>query len=121
MARGNLSERERRELANAHRGEVADAPSEAVEPKQLDQMVSLRLDTGVITTLREIANQRGTTMSELLREGASMVIIASQQRSPITDVSLRVVRVEQRATTTTGTSTHSSNPNWLNDQVSVTA
>lgn len=63
-------ERERRELAQQHAGEVVEGSGQAVAPRRLDQMISLRLEPELAAALRELANRRGVTVSELLREGA---------------------------------------------------
>lgn len=117
MGKRKMSERERRELANTRRGEVVPTSGEAVEPRQLDQMVSLRLDPNTISTLREIAHSRGGTLSDLLREGASMVILAAGQTRPIMNLTYRVVPVEpqERPTGTTA------NPVRFDGELSVTA
>jgi ABC-type polar amino acid transport system ATPase subunit len=78
----NLSEAERRALALRHRGEVADEPTEAVEPRRMAQMMSVRLDPAVVVALRSIANVRAVSVSDLLREGAERVIKASQGQRP---------------------------------------
>jgi hypothetical protein len=72
----SMTEQERRALAYQHRGEVADDPGEAVEPRRMPQMVSLRLDGEILGSLRDIANERGVSLSDLLREGADYVIAA---------------------------------------------
>lgn len=41
-----------------------------VEPRRMSQVLSVRLDPDVAAALRDIANERGTTVSELLRQGA---------------------------------------------------
>lgn len=85
-----MSERERRELAEAHRD---DAPLETVgpvEPRRLGQMVSLRFEPDILARLREIANSRGSTVSDLLREGAALVIASNEQAMQITRISLNV-------------------------------
>jgi hypothetical protein len=64
------SQREWRELARQHAGEVVEGSGQAVAPRRLDQMVSLRLEPELAAALRELANRRGVTVSELLREGA---------------------------------------------------
>jgi hypothetical protein len=43
-----------------------------VEPRPMPQVHSVRLDSAMAAELRDIANQRGTTVSELLRHGAVM-------------------------------------------------
>jgi hypothetical protein len=69
----DLSEARRRESAYEHRGQV-EGPGEAVEPRRLDQMLSLRLDPSLAAGLREIANRRGISVSELLREVVAALI-----------------------------------------------
>jgi hypothetical protein len=64
------SERERRELARQHAGEVVEGSGRAAAPRRLDQMVSLRLEPELAAALRGLAERRGVTVSELLREGA---------------------------------------------------
>jgi hypothetical protein len=119
MGGRNLSERERRELANAHRGEVVPESAVPVQPQQLDQVVSLRLDPNTITTLREIANRRGMTMSDLLRQGAGMVIVAAGQTQQITDLKVDVV-VEPH-TSTNQVSEFTANPVRQEPKLSATA
>jgi Ribbon-helix-helix protein, copG family len=64
------SERERRELAQQHAGEVVEGSGRPVAPRRLDQMISLRLEPDLAAALRGLAERRGVTVSELLREGA---------------------------------------------------
>lgn len=71
-----LSEQERRELADQHRGEVVEGSAEEIEPRRVPQMVSLRLDGEILAILRDIATERGISMSDLLREGVDYVIEA---------------------------------------------
>jgi len=80
MVGESMSERERRDLADAHRDDavVADSAT-AVEPRRLGQMASVRLDPDVLVSLRKIANDRGVTVSDLLREGAGLVLASSEQ------------------------------------------
>lgn len=68
-----LPESERREIANAHKGEILDEVAE-VTPRRMAQMVSMRLEPEIVTELRQVANDRGVSMSDLLREGADCVI-----------------------------------------------
>lgn len=46
----------------------------SVEPKALPQVVSVRLDPAVAADLRDIANERGVTVSDLLRRGAQLAM-----------------------------------------------
>jgi hypothetical protein len=72
------SERERRELAQQHAGEVVEGSGTVVAPRRLDQMISLRLEPELAAALRELANRRGVTVSELLREGAICLLEADR-------------------------------------------
>ena len=72
------SEHERRELAQQHAGEVVEGSGKAVAPRRLDQMVSLRLEPELAVALRELANRRGVSVSELLREGALRLLEADR-------------------------------------------
>jgi hypothetical protein len=72
------SERERRELAQQHAGEVVEGSGKAIAPRRLDQMISLRLEPELAATLRELADRRGVTVSELLREGAICLLEADR-------------------------------------------
>ncbi len=120
MAERNLSERERRELANAHRGEVIDESAEAVEPRRIGQVVSLRLESDTISALRDIANRHGLTMSDLLRDGARMVIEAAERIRPITDLSFEVMRIETHLHSD-ATARHTANPVRIEPPISFTA
>jgi hypothetical protein len=72
------SERERREFAQQHAGEIVEGSGKAVAPKRLDQMISLRLEPELAAALRELANRRGVSVSELLREGAIRLLEADR-------------------------------------------
>lgn len=63
-------EHRRRALADEHRGEVVEGSGVPVESRRLDQMVSVRLDPGIVRELRAIATSRNTTLSAVLREAA---------------------------------------------------
>jgi predicted DNA-binding ribbon-helix-helix protein len=64
----------RRERAQAHAGEVISGSGRRGKPRRMGQMVSVRLDGELVSTLRAIAEQRGVTVSDLLREGAEQVV-----------------------------------------------
>ncbi len=68
------SEIARRERAQAHAGEVVSGSGKRGKPRRMAQMVSVRLDGELISMLRTIAEQRGVTVSDLLREGAEQVV-----------------------------------------------
>lgn len=73
-----MSEHDRRELASEHRGEVAEAEGVPLEPANLSQMISLRLDNDLVAALRQLAQSRGTTLSNVLREAAAELLRAEQ-------------------------------------------
>jgi predicted DNA-binding ribbon-helix-helix protein len=64
----------RRERAQAHAGEVVSGSGKRGKPRRMAQMVSVRLDGELVGTLRAIAEERGVTVSDLLREGAEQVV-----------------------------------------------
>src|ERR687886_998631 len=68
------SEIARRERAQAHAGEVVEGSGKRGKPRRMAQMVSVRLDGELVSTLRNIAERRGVTISDLLREGAEQVV-----------------------------------------------
>jgi Ribbon-helix-helix protein, copG family len=70
------SEQERRELAQQHAGEVVEGSGRVVAPRRLGQMVSVRLELGLAEALRELANRRGISVSEALREAAIRLLEA---------------------------------------------
>jgi hypothetical protein len=75
------SERERRELAQQHAGEVVEGSGRVVPPRRLGQMVSVRLEPGLLEALRELASRRGISLSEALREAAIQLLEADQAAS----------------------------------------
>jgi hypothetical protein len=72
--RARASEKERRRLAQDHRGEVVEGSGEVIEPRRLDQMLSVRLDPDLVVGLRELAASTGASVSDLLRQGALLVL-----------------------------------------------
>lgn len=68
------AEKELREAAFEARGDLDEESTEVIEPARLSQMVSLRLDGDVAAALRELAIERGCSLSELLREAASLIL-----------------------------------------------
>lgn len=74
-----LSEKERRELAEAHKDDLDVESATPVTPKRLGQMISLRLDPEVVIALRDLAVERGVSLSDLLREGAARVLAEASQ------------------------------------------
>jgi predicted DNA-binding ribbon-helix-helix protein len=100
MVERDMSERERRELANRHRGEVVPDSGTPVEGRRLAQVVSLRFEPEILATLRDIANRRGMTVSDLLREGADVIIAADRRAVDVTGLSMLRVTVTPARTTT---------------------
>jgi hypothetical protein len=68
------SEIERRELAQAHAGEVVEDSGILGTPRLMSQMVSVRLDGQLVMELWDAAERRGVTLSDILREGARLVL-----------------------------------------------
>lgn len=66
----------RREKAQAHAGEVIAGSGTRGAPAKLRmaQMVSVRLDGELVSRLKTVAKQRNVTLSELLREGADLIV-----------------------------------------------
>lgn len=67
-------EQELRDLAYRHRNEMIPDAAEPMEAARLSQMVSVRLDSEILSALRDLANERGSTVSDLLREGAGLIL-----------------------------------------------
>lgn len=53
---------------------IVEGSGQAVAPRRLGHMVSLRLEPELAAALRQLANRRGKTVSELLREGAAVLL-----------------------------------------------
>ena len=68
------SEIERRELAQAHAGEIDEDSGILGTPRLMSQMVSVRLDGQLVMELWDAAERRGVTLSDILREGARLVL-----------------------------------------------
>lgn len=119
MASRDMSEIQRRELADAHRGKVVPDSGTPVEGRRLGQMVSLRLEPDTIVALRDIASRRGVTMSDLLREGVGMVLATDQQAGTV-KVSLRIT-VSPPQTRTWENVRHSVNPTEVDQGANTVA
>lgn len=70
----SVNEQKRREHAQAHRGDVIPDSGTPLESRCMYQVVTVGFEPDVLISLREIAHQRGVTVSDLLREGAALVI-----------------------------------------------
>lgn len=85
------SEQERRELAQRHAGEVVEGSGRAVTPRRLGQMVSLRLEPGLAEALRNLADRRGISLSELLRESAILMLESERTAATESTFTWRIV------------------------------
>jgi hypothetical protein len=63
-----------REEAQAHAGEIIEGSGSLGTPRRMAQMTSVRLDGSLLRRLRALARERGVTLSDLLREGAELVL-----------------------------------------------
>src|SRR5918998_6036541 len=63
-----------REKDRAQAGQVIEGAGSRGAPRRMTHMVSTRLDGSLIRRLRAIAQERGVTVSDLLREGAEQVV-----------------------------------------------
>lgn len=63
-----------REEAQAHAGEIVEGSGSLGTPRRMAQMTSVRLDGNVLRRLRALARERGVTLSDLLRDGAELVL-----------------------------------------------
>jgi hypothetical protein len=86
----HLGEKELRELADAHRDEIDVESAVPIAPRRLGQMLSLRLDPDVAIALRELAIERGVSMSDLLREAAARVLAEASQTMRVTRFQFKV-------------------------------
>ncbi len=71
MSAERRSERERRDEAQRNAESLVEEALREVPPSDLKQVLSLRMEPQLIRSLRRIASERGTTVSELLREAAA--------------------------------------------------
>lgn len=67
------TERERREAAQAHKGEAAEVVG-PVAPRDMRQMLSVRVEGELAGQLRQLARTMGISVSDLLREAAAKVV-----------------------------------------------
>jgi hypothetical protein len=95
------SEQERRELAQEHAGEVVEGSGRAVAPRRLGQMVSVRLEPGLVEALRELARRRGISLSEALREASIRLLEADEATSRTVSSSWQIVSVPTVTTSST--------------------
>lgn len=85
-----------REEAQAHAGEVVEGAGSRGTPRRMPQMVSVRLNGSLIRSLRTLARQRGVTVSDLLREGAELVLEGQHTEETRTYITTIEGATEQR-------------------------
>jgi hypothetical protein len=86
-----------REEARAHTGEVVEGAGSRGTPRRMSHMVSVRLDGGLIRRLRAIARERGVTLSDLLRDGAQLVVEGHHTEETGAYITTIEGAIEQRA------------------------
>lgn len=67
-------ELERRARAQSQRGNIEPMSGQSIEPRNLDQMLSIRLSPDLARSLRSIAEERGATLSAVIREAAVLYV-----------------------------------------------
>jgi hypothetical protein len=102
------SERERRELAQAHAGEIVEDSGMLGTPRLMSQMVSVRLDGKLAMELWAAAERRGVTLSDILREGAKLVL-QEEHDAARPRVSYSISGVSQPYPTPTGDEAYAAN------------
>ena len=73
----NMSEQRKSEIARrkeAQAGGIVAGSGRRGKPRRMAQMVSVRLDGELIGKLRIVAKERNATLSDLLREGAELIV-----------------------------------------------
>lgn len=68
----------RREIARSNRGRAVKGSGRALEGRDLPQMLSVRLSGDLVSALRAVAADRSASVSELIREGAAIVVTMAQ-------------------------------------------
>ncbi len=64
----------RQEKAEDGAGKVVPGSGRRGKPRRMAQMISVRLDGELIGKLRIVAKERNATLSDLLREGAELIV-----------------------------------------------
>lgn len=93
-----MSDREtehvRREYASRAKGQVEEGTGSSVAPKVFEHVVSLRLEDGVLRELRKLSQERGLSLSALIRGALDELILRG----------IPTTRFEWQVTTAEGTS-----------------
>jgi len=76
MTEEHLHDEEIRQAAKAEvgAGKVVPGSGRRGKSRRLAQMVSVRLDGELVGKLRVVAKERNVTLSDLLREGAELIV-----------------------------------------------
>lgn len=77
-----MSEQERRALAQASAGGDVEPGAREIPPTTIRQMLSVRIEPQLIRELRQVARARGVTVSDLLRQAASDLVEAQGRQTP---------------------------------------
>lgn len=64
----------RQERLEAGVGDIVPGAGSRGKPRRMAQMVSVRLDGELVGKLRVVAKERNVTLSDLLREGAELIV-----------------------------------------------
>ncbi len=64
----------RQAKAEVGAGKVVPGSGRRGKPRRMAQMVSVRLDGELVGKLRIVAKERNVTLSDLLREGAELIV-----------------------------------------------
>ncbi len=65
----------REELDRTADDAIIEGSGQLLPPRRLGHMISLRLEPEFAAQLRELADRRGVSLSELLREGAALLLM----------------------------------------------
>jgi hypothetical protein len=74
VSESRANEISRREEAQAHAGGIVAGSGRRGKPRRMARMVSARLDGELVSKLQVVAQQRNTTVSDLLRVGAELIV-----------------------------------------------
>jgi hypothetical protein len=80
------SEIERRELAQQHKGEVVPGSGRAVNPRQLDSIITVRFDAATHKRIREVAKQMDLPYTRLVRLAVTRFLALPDEWQPSVDI-----------------------------------
>jgi Ribbon-helix-helix protein, copG family len=64
--------------------DLIEGSGQRLEPRRLDQMVSARLDPTLVAALKGLAEKRGVSLSDVLREAALLLLRREEAQNVIT-------------------------------------